>query len=355
MTTIEHRTLGAADITVPVLGIGTAAWGDRRYGYGTAYARDDLFAMYRACLAAGANFFDTSESYGGGLSEQFLGEFRRQDGRPIIVATKFTPAKIYDPSTRFSARSVMTTLDGSLKRLGLDAVDLYQLHYPPARRNLDSFLDALAETVKSGKARAIGVSNFDVDLLRYSHEYLARQHVPLAANQIIYSLLNRHPEASGMLAACAELDIAVLAVIPLAEGVLTGQYRVGGKPYPTTVRIVLQLARLHETGASFRRRVLAKPYTLRREKLEPLFDVMDKIADTHNATITQVALNWLIAASPRVIPIPGPQNARQAADNLAALSWQLTQEEFELLSRTEAAIRHSLGLSDTTGPLQPAA
>ncbi len=122
---------------------------------------------------------------------------------------------------------------------------------------------------------------------------------------------------------------------------MTGQYRVGGKPFPAAVRITLQLERLFETGTSFRRRVLAKPYRVQRDKLEPLFDVMEKIAEIHNATVSQVALNWLIAANPHVIPIPGPQNVRQAVDNVATLNWKLTHEEFELLSRTEAAIRQS--------------
>lgn len=93
MAAIEHRRLGAANVEVPALGVGTAAWGDRRFGYGRTYTRDDLFPAYQACLAAGVNFFDTSESYSGGLSEQLLGEFRRQDGRAIIVGTKFTPSK----------------------------------------------------------------------------------------------------------------------------------------------------------------------------------------------------------------------------------------------------------------------
>jgi aryl-alcohol dehydrogenase-like predicted oxidoreductase len=244
----------------------------------------------------------------------------------------------------------MSTLDGSLKRLGVRAVDLYQLHYPLARRRLGSYLDALAETVKVGKARAVGVCNFNAELLRYAHEYLARRGIALASNQIEYSLLYRHPEHNGMLAACEELDIALIAILPLGEGVLSGKYRVGGKPYPSRVRNILtvtnwDLFHEDENAESILRRVLKKPYELQREALEPLFDLLEDIAMAHNATIAQVALNWLLASNPRVIPIPGAKYARQARDNTSAPEWNLSPGEFERISEREAAIRASLGRS----------
>lgn len=347
MSTIEYRRLGATGIKVPTMGIGTVSWGDKRFGYGKTYTRGDLFEAYKTSLDAGLNFFDTSDSYGGGLSEQFLGEFRRQDGRHIIVATKFSPAKIYDPSTRFSAKDIVGSLDGSLKRLGIDAVDLYHLHYPVARHKLDAYLDALAETVKIGKAKAIGVSNFNTELLRYAHEYFAKQHIRLASNEIEYSLLSRCPETNGMLATCKELNVALIAILPLGEGVLTGKYRVDGPPYPMSMRALLKVGQMdifhHEQSkSSFMRRLFTKPYIMQREKLEPLFELMAEIAKAHDATIPQVALNWLFSSNPLVIPIPGQKNAKQAAANAAALSWKLSSEEFERISQTERAIWTSL-------------
>src|SRR5713226_9491713 len=94
---IDYRALGASGIKVPSMGIGTHAWGLKPFGYGKTYTREDLFKAYKGCVDAGLNFFDTSESYAGGLSEQLLGDFLKEDGRPITIATKFTPAKIYDP------------------------------------------------------------------------------------------------------------------------------------------------------------------------------------------------------------------------------------------------------------------
>lgn len=342
MDSVEYRRLGATGISVSAMGVGTQSWGNKSFGYGKTYTQDDLFEAYKTSLDAGINFFDTSESYAGGVSEQLLGEFRRRDGRPIIIATKFTPAKIYDPSNRFSHKDIMKTIDGSLKRLGLEVVDLYQLHYPVARHKLDAYLEAMAETVKTGKARAIGVSNFNTAYLRHARAYLDRLNIPLASNQAGYNLLHRYPEMDGMLAACKEFDIAFIPILPLSEGVLTGKYRVGGAEYPSPTRAILQMSRLFETETPFIRRIFAKPYAVQRKKLEPLFQVMDEIAKAHNATIAQVALNWLIKSHPLVIPIPGAKNAKQAASNSATLSWRMTNEEFERLSKTEEVIRHSL-------------
>ncbi|MFW2488701.1 aldo/keto reductase [Clostridium chromiireducens] len=346
MSNIEYRKLGAAGIKVPAMGIGTVAWGEKLVGYGKRFTRDDLFKAYKTSLDAGLNFFDTSESYGGGVSEQLLGEFHRQDGRPIVVATKFSPAKIYDPSTRFSPKDIVSTLDGSLKRLVMEKVDLYQLHYPVARHKLNKYLDAMAETVKSGKAKAVGVCNFNTELMKYAHEYFAKQNIQLASNQVGYNLLHRIPETNGMLTACKELGVKLIAILPLAEGVLTGKYRVGGDSHPSNLRNIAKVTQLDifKDGdpSPLMQRLFTKPYMLQREKLEPLFELINEIAKAHDATISQVALNWLIAGNPLVIPIPGEKNAKQAAANAATLSWKLTKEEFERISQMERSIWRSL-------------
>lgn len=225
-------------------------------------------------------------------------------------------------------------------------MDLYHLHYPVARHKLDAYLDALAETVKTGKAKAIGVSNFNTELLRYAHEYFAKQNIRLASNEIEYSLLSRCPETNGMLATCKELGVALIAILPLGEGVLTGKYGVGGPPYPMSMRALLKVGQLdpfhQDQSKSFMRRLFTKPYMMQREKLEPLFERMDEVAKAHDATIPQVALNWLLMSNPLVIPIPGQKNTKQAAANAATLSWKMSSEEFERISRTERAIWTSL-------------
>ena len=342
MSDIERRQLGGSGIEVPALGVGTQTWGDKRWGFGESYTSSDLFEAYQASIDAGLNYFDTSDSYGKGQSETMLGEFYRKDGRPIIISTKFTPAKPYDPNTNFSPKAVMPTLDRSLERLGLETVDLYQIHYPPARRKRNKFLDVMAETVKSGKAKAIGVSNFNVELLRFSHEYLARNYnIPLASNQISYSLLDRHLETDGMLAACRELNISVIAILPIAEGVLTGKYRDGQLKPSRPLSLILRATQMMRPQAGFKDRFLTKPLGLQPDKLEPLFVAMQEVAQAHDATLGQVALNWLLASDPLILPIPGAKNKKQAASNAAGLTWKMSQEEFSRLGQIEGTLsRH---------------
>ena len=334
---IKYRNIGSSQIRVSAIGAGARVWGVEPFGWGKEYTKDDLFATYTALLDAGVNYFDTSESYGKGLSEELLGEFRRRDGREIVISTKFTPFKPYDPEPNFSPKAVMPVLEGSLKRLGVSMVDLYQIHYAPARYRLNGYLDALAETVKSGKAKAIGVSNFSTDLLRYSYDYLVKKYdIKLASNQVGYSLLNRLPETNGMLNICNELNMSLIAILPLAEGVLAGKYRPGGAKPSKMVSIMLRAIQIleHHVPPS---KYFTTPLSLQPDKLEPLFVVMEEIAAAHNATISQVALNWLLASNPLVIPIPGVKNVAQASSNAAALSWSLSVEEFELLCETEAS------------------
>lgn len=336
------RRLGASGIQVPAIAVGTQAWGVEGWGYGKSYSREDLYAAYRAALDAGMNFLDTSDSYG--LSEELIGAFRSQDGRDVILATKFSPSIFFDRSKRTSPAHVTPTLDESLRRLGVDRIDLYQMHYPVAEHRLDGFLEEFAKAVKAGKVKAVGVSNFNLKQMRHAHRYLADHGIPLASNQLCCSLLHRTPETNGMFEACEDLDIAVIALMPLLQGILTGKYRIGGADYPSRLKILMRVIQLdpfreRPDRPSLLSRVFSKPYPLRREALEPLFQVMAEVAANHDATITQVALNWLLASSERVIPIVGAKNPRQAKDNARTLGWALSPAERNLISAAEADAR----------------
>lgn len=342
---IEHRRIGSSNIEVPAQGVGTLAWGDKRFGLGKKFTHDDLFEAYKACLDNGINYFDTSENYGPGLAEQTLGDFRKADGRPIIVSTKLSPANIFEPSNRFWARTVMPTLEGSLRRLGMEAVDMYMLHSPPPQRKMDSFLDALGETYKSGKAKTVGVSNFTVEQMRYAHQYLAKQGVPLTFNETGYNLLYRFPETNGMFEALEELDMSLIAIVPLSEGILTGKYRVGGQATPFVNKVLFKITQLHDenrkrTGGSLLHKLFTTPYELQRERLEPLFVVLDAIASEHSKTIAQVALNWLFCSNKRVVAVPGCKNAKQAISNAGAISWKLAKDEIRRINDAQAATLH---------------
>jgi aryl-alcohol dehydrogenase-like predicted oxidoreductase len=315
MLQLDQRQLGASDITVPSLGVGIWSWGDKSFwGYGKDYTRDDITAAYKVCLDAGLNFFDTAEVYGRGESERILGACRREDGRPIIIASKFLPLP-----EGLSPHKLLTALDNSLVRLGVQQIDLYQIHFPSPFYRVNNLMDALAEAVRAGKVRAVGVSNYSADLMRKAHARLGRHDIPLASNQVRFSLLQRKPEVNGVLEACRELNVSLIAYSPLAQGLLTGKYRVGANQ-----------AKL----PSFPRRMIQTGFrSSQREKMEPLFSAMEEAARAHDKTISQVALNWLISKDELIIPIPGAKNARQARENAGAVGWRLTEEEQERIGQ----------------------
>ena len=231
------------------------------------------------------------------------------NGRPVIIASKFAPLP-----NRFSARTLLKALDASLERLNVKTIDLYQIHWPYTFIKADALMDALAEAVRSGKVRAVGVSNYRADLMRRAHARLARHDISLASNQVHYNLLYRKPEKNGVLETCRELNMALIAYSPLEQGLLTGKYR------------VVAGQAVSVTGP---RRITRTFRTSRRRKIEPLLQTMENIAKAHSKTIGQVALNWLLSKDEHIIPIPGAKNVRQASENAGAIGWRLTNEEFK--------------------------
>src|ERR687895_2963082 len=155
----SELTIGLADeLKVAPLGVGAWAWGSTRlWGYGKKYNRSDVGKAFRASMAEGITLFDTAEMYGNGASERIIGEILREggfEGRPVI-ATKFAPLPY-----RFSAKSLLDAVDKSLERLGIETIDLYQIHFPNPILKMNSLMDALAETVKAGKGRRGGGRNY---------------------------------------------------------------------------------------------------------------------------------------------------------------------------------------------------
>jgi aryl-alcohol dehydrogenase-like predicted oxidoreductase len=289
MQTAPLRPLGKTGAEVPAIGVGANRWS---YGANDA----PVFETYQALVGAGGGFIDTAEVYGFGKSERLIGECLRKDGRPVFVASKFAPFV-----ARTSPRHLMAALDASLGRLGLASVDLYYVHFPFPFADLGGFADGLAAAVKSGKAKHVGVSNFNADQMRRVADRLARSNIALAANEVHYSLAHRNPETNGVLEACRELDVALVAYFPLASGRLAGSAA-----------------------------------DAKKDKLEALCRVLAEVAQAHQATPSQVALNWLLARDPRVIPIPGATKAHHAKANLDALAWRLTDEEFATLDAASA-------------------
>ncbi|MEZ0394952.1 MAG: aldo/keto reductase [Anaerolineales bacterium] len=293
------------------MGLGAWAWGDRTFwNYGRDYGEEDIAAAFRASLEAGVTLVDTAEIYGNGRSERYVGKFMREAGRPVQVATKFLPFP-----WRLTKGSVVRALRHSLERLGLEKVDLYQIHWPSPVVPIETYAEGLALALKAGLTAAVGVSNYDKQQMQRAYSVLAKYDIPLASNQVEYHLLNRRVEKNGLLERCHELGVRLIAYSPLAKGMLTGKY--GPDSPPPGLR--------------------AGEYGRLLKDLPPLLALMTEIGQGHGGkTPAQVALNWTICKG--TLPIPGAKNAAQAAQNAGALGWRLTPEEIRALDEASEKI-----------------
>jgi len=307
--TIQEQpiAIGATDLRTIPMGLGTWQWGDSFvWGYGKGYSAPDVKAAFETALASGITFYDTAEMYGfpGHTSEKLLGEYAQSNRQKLILATKFLPLP-----WRFVKGQLISALRDSVKRLRVQQVDLYQIHWPSPPAPVERWADALADAVQRGLTRAVGVSNYSAEQMRRSHEVLAKRGVSLATNQVEYSLLERAPERNGLLAACQELNITLIAYSPLAKGLLTGKYTPENQP------------------AGARARMFPVEYL---GKIQPLLARMREIGTAHGGkSPAQVALNWTICKG--ALTIPGAKNVRQAQENLGALGWRLTGDEVATL------------------------
>jgi aryl-alcohol dehydrogenase-like predicted oxidoreductase len=316
MTTIQpgiqpEIQLAANQPPIAPLGIGTWAWGDRLFwDYGKTYDAADLQSAFNAALECGITFFDTAEVYGLGESERLLGEFNRQVNQPVQLATKYFPLP-----WRFAASSVAEALTASLKRLQVPTVALYQVHQPfDFFMGQKTLMNALADEVQQGRIASVGVSNYSAEQMRQAHQFLGDRGVPLAVNQVQYSLLARQVERNGVMDGAKELGVTILAYSPLAQGLLTGKY-VPETAEPTGVR---------RLDPKFSQKGL--------EKLAPAIATLQEIGAAYGKTPAQVALNWLIAQG-NVMPIPGAKNADQIRMNAGALNWSMTEAERDRIDR----------------------
>ena len=309
--------LGQTDLRVPRLGLGVMVWGDisaaprwnpARNAYGPTSSMEEQREALEVSLAAGVNLLDTAAMYGKGASERRVGELT--EGKEVLVATKF-------PAGFFSrAGSLPATLDASLARLRRPVVDLYQVHFPSRWMSIPALMNLMADAVEASKVRAVGVSNYSAVQLRTAHAALGKRGIALASNQVQHSLLHRDPEVNGVLDACRELGVTLIAYMPLASGALTGKYSAAHRP-----------AGWRKYMGAFRGKGLAR--------LERVNAVLRDLAAQHGKTSSQVALRWLIQQH-NVLPIPGAKTGRQASQNAGALSFVLSESEMDELSRMTA-------------------
>ncbi|CAG1014945.1 partial putative oxidoreductase, partial [Anaerolineales bacterium] len=258
------------------------------------------------------NLFDTAAMYSMGAAERRLGGLAR--GRDVIIATKYPSGFSFRPED-FPKELALT-----LARLGRDSIDLYQHHYPNPRMSIPALMNFVADAVEAGKVKAVGVSNYSAEQMREAHAALAKRGIPLASNQVEYSLLHRKPEVDGVLGACRELGITLIGYSPLAGGMLTGKYSAQNRP------------------SGFFRQILPQYNRKTLDAIQPVISLLKSIGEKYSKTPGQVALRWLIE-NPIVLPIPGAKNGKQAMDNAEALKFSLTAEEVDAIGQATRAWR----------------
>jgi aryl-alcohol dehydrogenase-like predicted oxidoreductase len=313
---VQTRSIGALDASL--VGVGCNNFGGRIDEAASKRVVD-------AALDEGITLFDTADSYGGTRSEEFLGRALAGRRDRALIATKFGSPIDDDRKGGASAAYIPRACDDSLRRLGTDRIDLYQIHFPDQVTPLDETLGALDVLVRAGKVREIGCSNFSAEMIdnaaRISSENGWARFVSV---QNEYSLLRRGPEKQGVLDACARDDLAFIPYFPLASGVLTGKYKRGEAPPAGT--------RLANMPAERREQALSDASMNRVEAL-------DAWATARGHTLLELAFAWLAARPVVASVIAGATKPEQVDANAAAVEWTLTPEDLEEIDAVIAAAK----------------
>jgi aryl-alcohol dehydrogenase-like predicted oxidoreductase len=296
--------LGKSSVSVSAMGVGTNRWGT-----GIGRARQELRPVFEAALEHGFTFFDTAEVYGFGGSERSLGQFIQPSRVKPVVLSKFYPY----PWRPTNPGSLLAALRSSLKRLRLEQVNVYIVHFPIPPSKLEPWADGLLKAVDAGLVGAVGVSNYSAEQMQQTYTILKERGIPLACNEVEYSLLKRDAEYNGVWAQCRELEVTLIAYRPLALGMVT--------------------PRLKSMGSSPGwRRMFARSYA---RKAAVLSSLLTEIGDAHGGkSPSQVALNWVMCKG--ALPIPGTTCVAHLLENAGARGWKMTEEEINTLDACTA-------------------
>jgi len=310
---VEKRKIGTLDVSVAGLGCNNFGW---------RIDADATAAVVNAAIDSGINFFDTADVYGGGQSEEYLGRALKGRREKVLIATKFG-MKMADGKEGAQSAYIRQAASDSLRRLGTDHIDLYQLHRPDPSTPISDTLGALSELVKAGKVREIGCSNFSAQQLREAAQVSLHTGAPrFVSVQNNYSLLHREPEAE-VLPECQALGIAFLPYFPLANGLLTGKYR-KGQPFPKSSRA--------EDGFG--------PKVFTDENLE-LAEQLRSFAESRGHTLLELSMAWLASRSVISSVIAGAKTPEQVRANASAVSWRLTDAEVAAVNAMLEPVRQN--------------
>jgi aryl-alcohol dehydrogenase-like predicted oxidoreductase len=306
--------MGRTEMEISPIGLGVMQFSGGTGLFGLMFldlSQAQMNAIIRAALDAGVNWFDTAEIYGFGHSEQALAEGLRandQGDRDVVVASKWFPFLR-------TAANIRKTIQDRKHHLRGYTIDLYYIHQPYGLSSVQAEMEAMAELVQEGHIRAVGVSNFSAERMARAYDVLQERGLPLVANQVEYSLLNREIEQNGVLNRARELGITIVAYSPLAKGILSAKY--------------------HRDPDLMGQKSLFSRFGLGRdiERSRPVVGALEEIAAAHDVTPAQVALNWLIHFhGEAVVAIPGATSVAQSQQNAGAMHFELSQAEMDRLN-----------------------
>lgn len=299
---MEYRYLGRSGLQVSVVGLGCNNFGMR-------IDADQAEAVVNKALDLGINLFDTADAYGRGLSEEFLGRALKGRRHQAVIATKCGAPMGEGPFTAGgSRRYIYDCVHNSLRRLGTDFIDLFQMHYPDRNTPIEETLRALDDLVRSGEIRYLGNSNYTAAQVVEAAWVAKSEHLtPFISAQNQYNLLDRSIEGE-LVGVCAKYGLGILPFFPLASGFLTGKYR-PGQPPPEGTRLAGPMGGRYLTEANYA--------TLQK---------LEAIAEAAGHTMLELAMSWL-AHQPQVgSVIAGATRPEQVEQNVAAVNWKLTPE-----------------------------
>jgi len=308
---MEYRKLGKTSIEISEISFGCwvtggTAWGER--------ADDEQsIAALRYALDNGVTLLDTAEAYGGGHSETVVGRAIKGRRDKVVISTKVAPGHM-------SAGDIEEACEGSLKRLELERIDVYFVHWPPVETPMGRVMEAMNRLREKGKIRAIGVSNFSVAQIEEAAKY-ARVEVV----QPCYSLFWRRPEEDGLVDYCLDNEISIICYSPIAQGLLSGKF--GPE------------SQLKEDD-NRKRSALFQKGTY--EKCLDAVDRLRPIAERNGKTLTQISLNWLINRRGVTSAIVGARSVEQIAENIGGSGWKLPDEDAEEMARISEPVREAV-------------
>ena len=294
--------MNLGDRRASVIGLGLWQFGSREWGWGESFSEPEAVRVVERALDLGINLFDTAEIYGSGHSEEILGRILKGRRDDAIIATKVSPLHL-------TRRAVLAAAERSLQRLGVDSIDLYQVHWPNRFVPISSTMRGMKELHQAGKIKAVGVSNFSLARWRRAEAALGE---PVVSNQVQFHLLDQRPLADLVPHSATRPGSVILAYSPLAQGVLGGRYHAA------------------QTPDDFR--ASSPPFSAASlQRVSPLLDAIREVGRRYSATPAQIAPAWLVH-QPNVIAIPDARSVEQVEQNAAAADIELSTDEVVRLS-----------------------